>query len=388
MDDTTERERRPGGDRGRSTDSPRDRAERRESDDLSGPDRQEPAAPDRDRTAGAPGGGLDRRSVAKVGVGFAVAVALLYLFGRVIGWSEIAATFARADPKWLALAMASSAAGLAVWAKVWDELLALVGVDAAYPPLVVTYFAATFGDYVTPLGKAGGGPLIAYVLSADDRISYEQGLASVTSADTINLLPYVGFALVGFGGLALGGGLPRRANLLAGTLAAVVGTVAVTGAVVWRKRDRVEDTVAGAVGTAGDLLPFVDVGSVRETVRGFYAELERIAAEPRTLAYALALSTVGWVLFALPLYLAGRTLGVELGLFVVMFVVPASTVAGLVPTPGGLGGVEFALVGLLVALTTVPASTAAAVALVYRLASYWLVVAVGGLAALYEIYGA
>ncbi|QLH80485.1 lysylphosphatidylglycerol synthase transmembrane domain-containing protein [Halosimplex pelagicum] len=376
MDDTHDRERRHGSDRSRERDERRDPEE--------GRDRRR----ERRETAEDAAGGIDRRSVAKVGVGFGVAVVLLYLFGRVIGWSEITRTFARADPRWLALAMASSAAGLAVWAKVWDELLELVGVDVAYPPLVVTYFAATFGDYVTPLGKAGGGPLIAYVLSADDRISYEQGLASVTSADTINLLPYVGFALVGFGGLTLGGGLPRRANLLAGTLVAVVGTVAVTGAVVWRKRDRVEDTVVGVVERVGDLLPFVDFDSVRETVRGFYDEIERIAAEPRTLAYALALSTVGWVLFALPLYLAGLTVNVELGLFVVAFVVPASTVAGLVPTPGGLGGVEFALVGLLVALTTVPASTAAAIALVYRLASYWLVVAVGGLAALYEIYGA
>jgi len=368
MDDTHNRERPHGS--GRSSEE----GERRD--------------PKRRRTAEGAGGSVDRRSVAKIGVGFGVAVALLYLFGRVIGWSEISRTFARADPRWLALAMASSVAGLAVWAKVWDELLGLVGVDAAYPPLVVTYFAATFGDYVTPLGKAGGGPLIAYVLSSDDRISYEQGLASVTSADTLNLVPYVGFALVGFGGLAVGGGLPRRANLLAGTLAAVVGTVAVTGAVVWRKRARVEDTVAGAVERLGDLLPFVDVGSVRETIRGFYDEIGRIAAEPRTLAYALALSAVGWVLFALPLYLAGRTVDVELGLFVVLFAVPASTVAGLVPTPGGLGGVEFALVGLLVALTAVPASTAAAIALVYRLVSYWLVVAVGGVAALYEIYGA
>lgn len=334
------------------------------------------------------GGAVDRRTAAKVGVGFAVALVLLYLFGRVIGWSEISRTFASANPTWLALAMASSAAGLAVWAKVWEELLELVGVDVAYPSLVVTYFAATFGDYVTPFGKAGGGPLIAYVLSADDRISYEQGLASVTSADALNLLPYVGFAILGFVGLLGQGGLPRRANLLAGTLVAVVGAVAVTATVAWRRKGRVEDAVVGVVRRVGAVVPGVDFESVRETVRGFYEEIERIAEDRETLAFSLSYATVGWVLFAAPLYFAGRTVGVELGLFVVMFVVPASTVAGLVPTPGGLGGVEFALVGLLVALTGMGSGTAAAIALVYRLASYWLVVAVGGAAALYEIYGA
>jgi uncharacterized membrane protein YbhN (UPF0104 family) len=65
-----------------------------------------------------------------------------------------------------------------------------------------------------------------------------------------------------------------------------------------------------------------------------------------------------------------------------LFIVPASTLAGLTPSPGGLVGVEVALVGLLVALTPVGAAAAFAIALVYRLASYWFALVVGGGAAL------
>jgi uncharacterized membrane protein YbhN (UPF0104 family) len=44
-----------------------------------------------------------------------------------------------------------------------------------------------------------------------------------------------------------------------------------------------------------------------------------------------------------------------------------------------LGGVEFALVLLLVPITGVPAAAATTAALVYRGATYWLPTAVGGL---------
>ncbi|MFB6164578.1 MAG: lysylphosphatidylglycerol synthase transmembrane domain-containing protein [Haloarculaceae archaeon] len=329
---------------------------------------------------------LDRRTAGKVGVGFLVAVVLLYLFGRVIGWDEITRTLANADPTWFAAALASMTLGLVVWAKAWDEILHLVDVDLPFPSLVVTYFAATFADYVTPFGKVGGGPLIAYVLSTDDRISYHESLASVTTADMLNLLPYFGFAVVGLVGLLIHGGVPRRARLLVGALAGVAVLVAAGAALAWRFRGRVEALLVGTLAPLLDRVPLVDAASVREEVRGFYEEVDRISDSPRNLAYTLIFSVIGWVFFAAPLYLAARTLGVPIHPLVVLFVVPASTVAGVVPTPGGLGGVEFALVGLLVVLTPMTAGVAAGVALVYRVASYWWVVGIGGLATLYEVY--
>jgi len=62
-----------------------------------------------------------------------------------------------------------------------------------------------------------------------------------------------------------------------------------------------------------------------------------------------------------------------------------STLAGLVPSPGGLAGVEFALAGLLIGLVGLARADAYAVALVYRIASYWFALLLGGGAALYVI---
>jgi hypothetical protein len=331
---------------------------------------------------------IDRATLAKIGLGFVVAIVVLYFFGRVFGWKEIAKTLRTAHLGWFALTLGSTTVGLVAWSKAWDEILHLVEVDLPLPSLTVTYFAATFADYVTPFGKAGGGPLIAYILSADDRVTYHQSLASVTTADLLNLLPYFGFAAVGVAGLLARGALDGKALLLVGGLGAVAVVVAAVAYLSWRHRAFMEKTVIGVAEPVVSRIPFVDVASIRDEITGFYEEIDRILDSPRILAYTLVFSVVGWLFFAAPLYFAGRTVGVTLDPVVVLFVVPASTVAGLVPTPGGLGGVEFALVGLLVPLTPVTAGTAAAIALVYRLASYWYVLGVGGVAAFYEIYSA
>lgn len=327
-----------------------------------------------------------RKTLVRIGVGFAIAVVILYLVAVGIGTKDLSRAFADAKLRWLAAGCASTCIGLVAWGKAWQVVLEVADIEEPFRKIVVTYFAATFADYVTPFGKVGGGPLIAYVLSTDDRISYHESLASVTTADMLNLLPYFGFAVVGLVGLLIHGGVPRRARLLVGALAGVAVLVAAGAALAWRFRGRVEALLVGTLAPLLDRVPLVDAASVREEVRGFYEEVDRISDSPRNLAYTLIFSVIGWVFFAAPLYLAARTLGVPIHPLVVLFVVPASTVAGVVPTPGGLGGVEFALVGLLVVLTPMTAGVAAGVALVYRVASYWWVVGIGGLATLYEVY--
>ena len=329
---------------------------------------------------------VSRRTLVKVGGGFAVAAVLLYLLGRVVGWGEILAAVGRADPLWLVAAMASTTAGLVAWTRVWDDVLSALAVDVPFPSLTMTYFAATFADYVTPAGKVGGGPIIAYLLSTDERVTYHEGLASVTTTDLLNVLPLFLFAAVGTVGLLVRGTLPPRADLFVVAIAGFAAAVALVVAfVAWRRAD-VEDAAVSVLRPVARALPFVEPSTVEGEVREFSTQIGRIAERPRLLVGTLAYSLVGWVLFAAPLYLAARSLGVSLYPPLVLFIIPASTLAGLVPTPGGLGSVEFAVTGLLVALAPLDAGSAAAVTLLYRVANYWFVVVVGGSFTLYEIY--
>jgi uncharacterized protein (TIRG00374 family) len=328
---------------------------------------------------------VDRRTLAQILLGFVVAGVVLVLFAVGIGTENLAAVFSDAEYRWLVLGCLSTALCLVAWGKAWHVVLGVAGIEESFRRLVGTYFAATFANYVTPLGQAGGEPFIAYVLSRDTEASYEESLASVVTADLLNLFPFFSFAAVGMGWLLWDASLPAAARPLAmGLLALAVGGPAVTVA-GWRFRERLSSGFLRVVAPVVRRLPRATLAGVRERLADLGSAFDRIASEPRALVRALAFSYLGWVFFALPLYFAGQTIDLPIGLLLVLFIVPASTVAGIVPSPGGLGGVEAALVALLVALTAFTAAEAYAVALVYRVASYWFAIAAGGIATLYVI---
>ena len=328
---------------------------------------------------------LDRRTLAKTVAGFAVAGVILYLLAVGIGIEEIRGELADADPLWLAAGCASTAVGLVSWAKAWQVVLGVVGIPVRFRKLVVTYYAATFANYVTPLGQAGGEPFIAYVLARDTDASYEDSLASVVTADLLNLLPFFTFAAVGTGVLLVRTTLPDEVRGVAVALVVFAVGVPAGAAAGWRVRKRLGRLVVRLVAPVVRRTRFFSVEGVRRRLRELNEAFERIAADPQALTHAMVYSYVGWLFFALPLYFAALTVGEPLGLLLVFFIVPASTLAGLTPSPGGLGGVTAALVALLGVLAGFSSATGYAVATVYRLASYWFAVLVGGLAALWVV---
>jgi uncharacterized protein (TIRG00374 family) len=182
--------------------------------------------------------------------------------------------------------------------------------------------------------------------------------------------------------LLLQSSLPAAATALArGLLVMALGVPALV-VVGWRFRERVRAGVLRLTAALSRLTGRLSVEGVAERVDDLYEAFGRIAQDRAALVEAVAFAYLGWICFALPLYFAGVTLGFDaVDPLLVLFVVPASTLAGLTPSPGGLGGVEAALVALLVALTGLTAAQALAAALVYRVMSYWFALGVGGLAA-------
>ncbi|MBX0324211.1 flippase-like domain-containing protein [Halomicroarcula sp. F13] len=327
----------------------------------------------------------DRRTVAQIVLGFAVAGLVVYLLVDFVGTADVVAGLLRADPGWMALACVSTALCLTAWGKAWQIVLGVAGIDESFSRLVVTYYAATFANYVTPLGQAGGEPFIAYVLSRDTEASYQDSLASVVTADLLNLFPFVTFAGVGFAALLYGSSLPEAIEPLAGGLVVLSVGVPVVAAVGWRFRKRLGKALLDAVAPLASRTPRVSLVGLRERLRETEQAFQRIARDRRALVQALLFSYVGWVFFALPLYFSAQAIGADLTLLLVFFVVPASTLAGLVPSPGGSGAVETALVVLLVALTSVGQTDATVVAILYRVASYVFALVLGGAAALYVL---
>lgn len=330
--------------------------------------------------------GFDRKTILKTTLGFLVAAVLLYFFGMVLGWERILRVLGQANVAWVAVACLSTALCLVIWAKGWDVILCVVGVDVSFTRLVPIYYAATFSDYITPFGKAGGGPVVAYVLSTNDRTSYEEALASVVTTDSLNLLPFFTFAGIGVVALAAEGEVPDSIRPALFALGGLAFAVPFLAWLLWRKEAWLVRNVGRLGQWLGNRTRFVDSKTVEERVVKFFSHLDEVATSRSRLAEVIVLAFTGWALFAAPMWFAGQALGVELNLLLVAFVVPASSMASFVPTPGGLGGVEAAATGLLAALAPVSVPVAAGIVILYRVASYWFVLVAGGAAALWIVY--
>ena len=101
---------------------------------------------------------------------------------------------------------------------------------------------------------------------------------------------------------------------------------------------------------------------------------------PKKVMLALITSICLTACNVLALYACASALGVHLNFAVIMLVFTLGIGAGTVtPTPGGLGGFEAGLVAGFAAFG-VDSSTALAIALLYRLISYWLTLLAGAVA--------
>ena len=108
------------------------------------------------------------------------------------------------------------------------------------------------------------------------------------------------------------------------------------------------------------------------SVRTAFTSLWAVARSGRKLGELFGASLVTELIYALALGSAALAYGVHLSLGQLIAVnVVASTLAGLVPVPGGIGAAEAALAGRLVALG-VPEAVAFAIALTDRLCTYYL----------------
>jgi uncharacterized membrane protein YbhN (UPF0104 family) len=125
-----------------------------------------------------------------------------------------------------------------------------------------------------------------------------------------------------------------------------------------------------AVAAAVLLIPALR-NKVVPQIKAAFRSLWAVAGSGQKLAQLFGGALVTEVLFALTLDASCRAYGIHFPLSQLLLVnVVASTLAGLVPVPGGIGAAEAAIAGGLVALG-IPESTAFAVALTHRICTYY-----------------
>ncbi len=323
-----------------------------------------------------------RKNGAKAVGGFAAALAVIGVFTWAVGWQDILAATSRASPLLLAVGAVLAFTGfLAVGVAWWVIVRRVTGYGLRHGLWV--FLATQFANSVTPLGQFGGEPFIAYLLSRDSDLRIEESFGAVLAADIVNTVPFFTFSFLGIVIFLLH--FPQN-GVVSFLLEAVLGlTVLVAAAFLsaWWFRDTTL-SLLGWVGTrlASGLDHFdVDGDSLKERGEGFYTVFEELLAERRTVGVSLAVAHVSSLLGVAALSLLLLSLGAEAPLSALLFILPASMLAGYLPLPGGLGGIELALAGLLNTVAGVAWPVASAAALLYRIFTYWLgMMLLGGVA--------
>jgi uncharacterized protein (TIRG00374 family) len=297
---------------------------------------------------------------------YLVAPSLLTLFDA---WPELG----HVRPWWFAVVVVlESCSFVSLWLLLRIALQTRTWFDIASSQL-----ASNAASRIIPGGAASGSVIQASMLvGAGYRpavVGSALGAAGLLTTGMLMALPVLTLP-------ALATGLRLAHQLQLGLIVSLILAVALVGVgfavLTW---DRVVNVVARAAGVV--VARVLHKGDARETAARVVAERDRVAAafDGRWLR-ALASAAGNRMLDYATLVAAMVAVGAHLRPSVVLVAYVGGMALALVPlTPGGLGFVETGLTGLLV-LAGADAELAVAGTLLYRLASYWLPIPLGGVA--------
>ena len=279
-----------------------------------------------------------------------------FVFSLFVGWHDVIDAVARIGITGLVAALALSALNYTLRFVRWQMYLRSLGQRLPNGPSALIYLSG-FAFTTTP-GKAG--ELVRGIFLNRRGTPYLKSTAAFFSERLSDLLAVLLLALPG---LAL---LPTRV-LIVGAVVALCG-LGVCVCVV------ASGLAARAVGWCER--KSARLATLAHHVRTLVAEARRCHS-PGMLACATGLSLLAWgaeaLAFALLLHLLGVTLSVSLA----VFIYAASMIAGALSfLPGGLGGAEAMMVGLL-ALCGAPHPESVAATILIRFTTLWFAVVLG-----------
>jgi uncharacterized protein (TIRG00374 family) len=331
---------------------------------------------------------MDRGRLRTTLAGFLLAAAVLAGLAWVVGLGDVVATLRGADRRGIAVVAALIAGWVACWGLGMRAALGSYDAGVSRATGVLLSAGAGFANNITPFGNAGGEPLTTLLVTDRTAVSYERGLAAMAAVDAVNIVSAVVFAAGGLAWLAVGGRLDGQLAGAAGVMLVAAVLVAVAGRTIWRRRRRVTGRLTGA--TAGvfawlsTVVPRLSTpgrAALARRVEGFVDDLERIAADRRTLVAVGGYSLAGWLCQLLAFWAAFGAIGEPIPVTAALVAVPLGSVALALPLPGGAGGIESALVGVLVGtpLASISPPVAVAGVVLFRGVAYWLPTTLGGL---------
>jgi uncharacterized protein (TIRG00374 family) len=291
---------------------------------------------------------------------FLLGIAILFTLFRVTGanLAEIVEQLRQVDPRIYAMAVVCYVLTFPFRGLRWQRLLANAGTHLPLGQLTEVIFISWFVNSVLP-GKVGD-VYRGYLLRREHSLSMSRTVGTVVAERVVDIFALV--TLLGVTGIFV---LRNRVSpmvdhmLQAGWIGLAVMVVGMV--VIYRFGERIAARFPEKVQSV-----------YARFAHGTFASLSSV----RGLPILILLTILAWCAEAGRLYFVMRALHVDLGLPAAFFTVAAISLALIVPTPGGLGGVEAAFAGVL-AVFGVPLQLALAVAVLDRLISYYSLIIFG-----------
>lgn len=303
-----------------------------------------------------------------------------------VGVSAIARALGRVTALEVTVLVVGGFAPIVIWGLALAVVFAAMEIEVPTAVTIAYFSASVFLNGITPFGQLGGDPPSGVLIARTSRTAVEEAVAAIGSVNALNRVAIV--FLGGVAWVAVGGRTTTEDGIfelvvLSVLSVAVLGGFAVLG---WRHREwairGAGSLIGGAVVAIGSRLPGAPTTTtvaVTDRVSGFVAAVGRLGASRARLAATLLLGGLGHLVAGGLLWLAIVFVGGSAPLGVVVGTLPLAKLSGLTPVPGGTGSAPVVLGGLLVLTAGMSAPTAAAAAILYRGAAFWVPTVAGGL---------
>jgi len=328
----------------------------------------------------------------RTAIGFVLSVLLLAALVVLLGPDRLAARLVRVNLPVFALGFLATLLSLVCWSEATRRPFVDAGATLSPWKSFLTHNVAMFGKQVLPMGALGGPVVMAYAFERATSMGYNRSLAVMTVVEFLGVAASVSLGLLSLGWLLLfAPPLPAVGSVRLAVITFAVVAAGAAGA-FWYLRTAVERVflsvtrlLRASVGRlSGRLYRTLDPGRAGTGLARYYRTMDAVVDDRRLVVAVFGFNFLGWVFASLSLYTSALALGVELSVVLALFLIPASGVVTVIPLPGGLGGVEVALVGVLAAFGDLPLALAAAVVVLYRLCSYWFILLLGAVTSAYS----
>lgn len=325
---------------------------------------------------------MDRKKI----IGFVFGIGVIAMFLLAIGIQEVIKIFLSADPIYLVLAVFAIIMSLIFRATVWYGLFVLADVSVSFKKIIRVYVVSLSAKFAIPVGHIALQTVIAYILSKDSYLNTERVLSVITLGDMINKVSSYVLGLVALSLLLFRGMIPTTYESYISVVILILAFIIVTFLTLWYYQENVLDVVVkfGNIvekhsnkDTLFGRFMIFEVEDLEDKVLNAYDAIIMIFSDPREVFVLFLIGHLGGIALAGVFLFCGIALGFSFSFSVAVLLVIIGQMGAFLPTPGGLGGVESALVAGCILLINISLVEAATLVLTYRLISYWLVL-IGG----------